>query len=152
MCVVPAFRLTKNEYDSSAERAFVECTQIGRSSPRAEAALARAKTAVGRRKMHRPILKLRRRTLMKLYQSITVCVALMAGVAADGCFAQSAIKQEESVADGNAPQVSAVAVPTVTPATPVSLGKTRAQVIRELDDFQNSDQAAQMRQLYRGSK
>jgi hypothetical protein len=51
---------------------------------------------------------------MKLYQSITVCVALMAGVTADGCFAQSAIKQEESVADGNAPQVSAVAVQTVT--------------------------------------
>jgi len=33
----------------------------------------------------------------------------------------------------------------------MSLGKTRAQVMRELEDFQNSDQAAQMRDLYRGN-
>ena len=29
MCVVTAFRLTKNEYNSDAEKAFVECLQIG---------------------------------------------------------------------------------------------------------------------------
>jgi hypothetical protein len=87
---------------------------------------------------------------MKLHQSIAVCLALMAGVTADGCFAQSATNQNESVAVGTAPQDPAVAVPAVTPAPPVSLGKTRAQVIRELEDFQNSDQAAQMRDLYRG--
>jgi len=87
---------------------------------------------------------------MKLYQSITLCLALVGGVTADGCFAQSATNQNESVADGNAPQVSAVAVPTAAPAPPVSLEKTRQQVIRELEDFQNSGQAAQMRELYRG--
>jgi hypothetical protein len=87
---------------------------------------------------------------MKLHQSITVCLALMAGFAADGCFAQSAIDQKESVADGNAPQVAAVAIPTPAPAPAVSLEKTREQVMRELEDFQRSGQAAQLRQLYRG--
>ena len=78
---------------------------------------------------------------MKLYQSITVCLALMAGVTADGCFAQSATNPNESEAAGNAPQDPAVAVPTVTPAPPVSLRKTREQVMRELEDFQKSGQA-----------
>jgi hypothetical protein len=55
MCVAMAFRLTKNEYDSNAERAFVECTLIGLIVARAEPAFARAKTAVGRRKTHGPI-------------------------------------------------------------------------------------------------
>jgi hypothetical protein len=87
---------------------------------------------------------------MKLHQSIAVCLALMAGVTADGCFAQSAANQNESVAVGNAPQDPAIAVPAVTPAPSMSLGKTREQVIRELEEFQNSDQAAQMRDLYRG--
>jgi hypothetical protein len=88
---------------------------------------------------------------MKVYQSITVCLALMAGITADECFAQSAVNQQVSVADGDASQVSAVAVPTVTPAPHVSLGKTREQVMREQADFQNRDQAAQMRELYRGN-
>jgi hypothetical protein len=87
---------------------------------------------------------------MKLHQSIAVCLALMAGVAADGCFAQSATNQSESVAVGNAPQDPAVALPVVTPVPSMSLGRTREQVMRELEDFQNSDQAAQMRDLYRG--
>ncbi|WP_213764539.1 hypothetical protein [Caballeronia sp. dw_19] len=87
---------------------------------------------------------------MKLHQSIAVCLALMAGVTADGCFAQSATNQNESVVAGSTPQDPAVAVPAVTPAAPVSMGKTREQVRRELEDFQNSDQAAQMRDLYRG--
>jgi hypothetical protein len=87
---------------------------------------------------------------MKLHQSIAVCLALMAGVAADGCFAQSATNQSESVAVGNAPQDPAVAPPAVTPVPSMSLGRTREQVMRELEDFQNSDQAAQMRDLYRG--
>jgi hypothetical protein len=43
---------------------------------------------------------------MKLYQSITVCLAMIAGVTADGCFAQTAINQQGVVTDGNAPQVS----------------------------------------------
>lgn len=87
---------------------------------------------------------------MKLHQSIAVCLALMAGVTADGCFAQSETNQNDPVAVGSAPQDPAVAAPAVTPVPSVSLGKTRAQVMRELEDFQNSDQAAQMRELYRG--
>lgn len=87
---------------------------------------------------------------MKLHQSIAVSIALVAGVSANGCFAQSTTNQSESVAVGTAPQDPAVAVPAVTPTTSISLGKTREQVMRELEDFQNSDQAAQMRDLYRG--
>lgn len=87
---------------------------------------------------------------MKLYQSITVCLALIAGVAADGCFAQTAINQQTSIAEGTAPQDPAVVVPAVTLAPAVSVGKTREQVIRELEDFQNSGKAAQMRELYQG--
>ena len=89
---------------------------------------------------------------MKLHQSIAVCLALMAGVTADGCFAQSATNQNESLAVGSAPQDPAVAVAAVTPTPAISLGKTREQVMREQADFQNSDQAAQMRELYRGSR
>ena len=55
---------------------------------------------------------------MKFHQSLAVCLGLMAGVTADGCFAQSTTNQNESVAAGDAPQVSAVAVPTVTLAPP----------------------------------
>jgi hypothetical protein len=88
---------------------------------------------------------------MKLYQSITVCVALMAGVAADGCFAQSAMDQQQSAADSSGSQEQATAVPAVTPAPIASVGKTREQVTRELVEFQHSDQAAQMAELYRGN-
>jgi hypothetical protein len=88
---------------------------------------------------------------MKLHQSIVVGLGLMAGVTADGCFAQSAINQQQSVADDNAPHVTAVAEPTVIPAPSVSLGKTREQVRRELEEFQNSPQAEQMNKLYRGN-
>jgi len=87
---------------------------------------------------------------MKLHQSIAVCLTLTAGVAANGCFAQSATNQNESVAVGDAPQDPAIAVPAVTQPA-MSLGRTREQVRRELEDFQNSDQAAQMRDLYRGN-
>ena len=87
---------------------------------------------------------------MKLYQSMTLCLAFVAGVTADGCFAQSATNQQESVADST-PQIQAVAVPPVTPAAPDSAGKTREQVMRELEDFQKSGKAAQMLELYRGS-
>jgi hypothetical protein len=88
---------------------------------------------------------------MKLHQSIAICLALTAGVAADGCFAQSATNQTESVAAGSASQDQGATVSAVTPAPSVSLGKTREQVRRELEDFQHSDQAAQMHELYRGS-
>jgi hypothetical protein len=88
---------------------------------------------------------------MKLHQSIAICLALTAGVAADGCFAQSATNQTESVAAGSASQDQAVAVSGVAPAPSASLGLTREQVERELAAFQHSDQAAQMRELYRGS-
>jgi hypothetical protein len=88
---------------------------------------------------------------MKLHQSIAVCLALLAGVTANGCFAQSAAAQSESVAAGTAAQDPAAAVPAVTPLPADSVGKTRAQVIRELEDFQHSDQAEKMRELYRGS-
>jgi hypothetical protein len=87
---------------------------------------------------------------MKLHQSIAVCLALMAGVTANGCFAQSTTNQNDSVAVGNAPQDPAIAVPAITPAPSMSLGGAREQVTRELEDFQNSDQAARMRELYRG--
>ena len=87
---------------------------------------------------------------MKLYQSVTVCLALMTGIAADGCFAQSATNQKDSIAEGNAPQDPAVGAPTITPAPSVSPGKTREQVIRELEEFQNSGQAAKLRDLYQG--
>jgi hypothetical protein len=88
---------------------------------------------------------------MKLHQAITVCLALMAGVTADGCFAQPASNQNESVAVDAAPQKPAVPGPAVTATPTMSLGKTREQVMRELEEFQNSDQAAQMRELYRGN-
>ena len=88
---------------------------------------------------------------MKLHQSIAVCLALMTAVTAGECFAQSATGQSESVAVGTAPQDPAVASPAVTPVPSDSVGKTRAQVIRELEDFQNSGQAEQLRDLYRGS-
>ena len=87
---------------------------------------------------------------MKLYQSITVCLAVTAGVTADGCFAQTAINPQGAVTDGNAPQVSEVAVPAVTPAPSVPVGKTRAQVMRELEDFQKNGGPALMLDLYRG--
>jgi hypothetical protein len=88
---------------------------------------------------------------MKLYQSINVCLALIAGVTTDGCFAQTAINQQEgAVTDGNAPQVSEVAVPAVTPAPSVPVGKTRAQVMRELEDFQKNGGPAMMLDIYRG--
>jgi len=109
--------------------------------------LVRRLLSVGERRTGRSL-----KTLMKLYQSITVCLALMAGVTADGCFAQSAINQQQSVADDNTSQVTAAADPSVIPPSPVSLGKTREQVVRELEDFQNSNQAAQMRELYRGGR
>jgi hypothetical protein len=89
---------------------------------------------------------------MKPHQSIAVCLALMAGVTANGCFAQSATYQNESVTVGSAPQDPAVAVPAVTPTPAISLGRTREQVMHEQADFQSSDQAAQMRELYRGSR
>jgi hypothetical protein len=87
---------------------------------------------------------------MKLYQSITVCLAMIAGVTADGCFAQTAINQQGVVTDGNAPQVSEVAVPAVTPAPSVPVGKTREQVMRELEDFQKHGGPALMLDIYRG--
>jgi hypothetical protein len=89
---------------------------------------------------------------MKLHQSIAVCLALIAGVTADGCFAQSATNQNESVAVGTAPLDPAAADLAVTPAPSVPIEKTRAQVMRELADFRNGDQAAQMHELYRGSR
>ncbi|MFM0279750.1 hypothetical protein P0D75_17215 [Paraburkholderia sediminicola] len=87
---------------------------------------------------------------MKRYQSITVCLALLAGVTANGCLAQTAVTQQGAVTEGNAPQISEVAVPAVTPAPSVPVGKTREQVMRELEDFQKGDGPAQMRDLYRG--
>lgn len=88
---------------------------------------------------------------MKLHQSIAVCLALMAGFTAAVSFAQSTATQPESVAAGTATQDPSAAVPAVATAPADAVGKTRAQVIRELEEFQNSDQAAQMRELYRGN-
>jgi hypothetical protein len=88
---------------------------------------------------------------MKLYQSVTaVCLVLVTGTAACECFAQSATNQKNVVAEGTAPQDSTLAAPTVTPDPAVSAGKTREQVMRELEDFQNSAQAAKLRDLYQG--
>jgi hypothetical protein len=88
---------------------------------------------------------------VKLHQSIAVCLTLMAGVTADGCFAQSATDQTQSVAAGTASQDQAGAVSAVAIVPSASSGLTREQVQRELADFQNSEQAAKMRELYRGS-
>ncbi len=88
---------------------------------------------------------------MKLHQSIAVGLALMAGVAADGCFAQSATDQTQSMAAGAASQDQGAAVSPIALTPSASSGLTREQVERELADFQNSAQAAQMRELYRGS-
>jgi len=52
---------------------------------------------------------------------------------------------------GNAPQDPAIAVPAITPAPAMSLGRTREQVTHELEDFQNSSQAVQIREIYRGN-
>ena len=88
---------------------------------------------------------------MKFHQSIAVCLALLAGVTADGCFAQPAAGQSESVAAGSAMQDPAAEVPAVTPVPADPIGKTRAQVMRELEDFRHSDQAKKLHDLYRGS-
>ncbi len=88
---------------------------------------------------------------MKLYQSITVCLALIAGVTADGCFAQTAVNQQGAVTRTNAPQVSEVAVPAVTLAPSVPVGKTREQVMRELEDFQKNGGPALMLDIYRAA-
>jgi hypothetical protein len=87
---------------------------------------------------------------MKFYRSIPICLVLIAGSIADGCFAQTAINPQESVADSSAPPVPAVALPSVAPVASVFPGKTREQVTRELEDFQHSGQAAQMLELYKG--
>lgn len=88
---------------------------------------------------------------MKVYRLILVCGSVGAAMAVNGCFAQSATNQQDSVTTGDAQQLSGVTVPNVDTATPIVLGKTRAQVMREQSDFQNSDQAVQMRELYRGN-
>jgi hypothetical protein len=88
---------------------------------------------------------------MKVYRLIIVCVSVVAGVTANGCFAQSTASQQDAVVNGDAQQLSAVALPNVDTTTPAVFGKTRAQVMREQSDFQNSDQAVQMRELYRGN-
>lgn len=67
---------------------------------------------------------------MKLHQSIAACLALMAGVAADGCFAQSATNQNESVAVGSSPQDPSVVAPAVTPAPPFPLENAGASDTR----------------------
>ena len=86
---------------------------------------------------------------MKVYRLIIVCVSVVAGVTAEGCFAQSASPQDAAMT-GNVQALSAVPVPHADTG-PVASGKTRAEVTSELADFQNSDQAAQMRELYRGN-
>ncbi|MDB5835635.1 MAG: hypothetical protein JWR14_5465 [Caballeronia sp.] len=88
---------------------------------------------------------------MKVYRLITICGSVVAAMAANGCFAQSATSRQDSVASGAAQELSGVAVQNVDTSTAVVLGKTRAQVMREQADFQNSDQAVQMRELYRGN-
>jgi hypothetical protein len=88
---------------------------------------------------------------MKVYRFITICGSVVAALAATGCFAQSATSQQDSVASGNAQEPSGVAAPNVDTSTTVVMGKTRAQVMREQADFQNSDKAVQMQELYRGN-
>ncbi|SAK57688.1 hypothetical protein [Caballeronia ptereochthonis] len=87
---------------------------------------------------------------MKLNRSIATSLVLAAGVTAGTCLAQSSNDQQETMTGSGAAQVSAVAVPSAALPTTVA-EKTRAQVMRELVEFQNSPQAAQVGELYRGS-
>src|SRR5471032_1306166 len=115
MCVATACRPTKNDYDSTAARHSSSAPGSAWALPEPNLPwLVRRLLPVGERCTGRS-LKPKRRTLMKLHQSIAVCLALMAGVTADGCFAQSAASQGESVAVGTTPQDPAVTAPAITP-------------------------------------
>jgi hypothetical protein len=85
---------------------------------------------------------------MKRYQLIAVCLAMLAGGAATGCFAQSSTSGQEPAADGSAPKDPAVAVLTAAPAPAVSTGTSREQVAHEQEDFTKGAQLARMRKLY----
>lgn len=149
MFVAATFRLTKNADDSSAEG---HSPSASRSvDRRREPNLICSSDGCCRSaNADADLLTFAWRTHMNRYQSIVVLLALVAGVTADGCFAQSTNNQQESVAGGNVPQVATVTDPAVTTASPNAPGKTREQVMRELEDFQKSGQATQMLDLYRG--
>jgi hypothetical protein len=87
---------------------------------------------------------------VKLNRSIAISFVLMAGIATGTCPAQSSNDPQETITESGSTQVSAVAVPSATQPTAVS-GKTREQVVHELADFQNSAQAAELREIYRGN-
>ncbi|MDR5816311.1 MULTISPECIES: hypothetical protein [unclassified Caballeronia] len=74
---------------------------------------------------------------MQCNRIIAAGIALVATVTAGSCLAQSATDQP-------APS-TATSMQSDTPAP-----LTREQVMREQADFQNSAQAAEMREIYRG--
>jgi hypothetical protein len=83
---------------------------------------------------------------MQFNRIIAAGCALMATVTASTAFAQSTTDQQDpaTVAVSTMPEPTSM---QSDPAAPI----TRAQVARELRDFQNSPQAVEMRELYRGS-
>jgi predicted RNA-binding protein with PIN domain len=87
---------------------------------------------------------------VKLNRFIATSLVLAAGVTAGTCLAQSSNDQQETITESGAAHISAVAVPSAVQPTTVA-EKTREQVMRELVEFQNSLQAAQVREIYRGS-
>jgi hypothetical protein len=87
---------------------------------------------------------------VKLNRSLATGLVLAAGVTAGACLAQSSNDQQETITESGAAQISAVAVPSAAQPTAVA-EKTREQVMRELAEFQNSPQAAQVREIYGGS-
>jgi hypothetical protein len=87
---------------------------------------------------------------VKLNRSIVVTVALMAGVTSGTCPAQSSTDQQETVTGSGTAQVATAAEPSAAQSDSAG-GKSRAQVMRELVDFQNSTQGAEVREIYRGN-
>jgi hypothetical protein len=92
---------------------------------------------------------------MNFAHTLKFAVALAACFAVQTGFAQSTTEPDQatqSVAVNNgamlAPSASSA---TLAPVLAEPAGKTRADVMRELQDFQKSGQAAVLRDLYRGS-
>ena len=88
---------------------------------------------------------------MRFNQPVAVTLALLALSTAEACFAQQTLNQQQSFANDNNQAPADVGIQTVTRTAPDVLERTRDEVMQELETFQNSEQAAQMRELYRGN-
>jgi hypothetical protein len=88
---------------------------------------------------------------MRFNQSVAVALAFLALSTAEACFAQQTLNQQQSLASDNSQAPADVGIQTVKRTAPNVLERTRDEVMHELETFQNSEQAAQMRELYRGN-